>query len=494
VIGLIAPRAHSHPVYAPRVRTLRGLLAAAAFGAAFFAVQAQPALAGGKIFHVEYSGTVTETAQPDGREGNSYSESVKFALTRTGTLEQLAQGEGSHELSASGQLSAAMANKPPMVPPSTCQENVAVGGGVPVSTILNVAQDGSVGAQLNALLADLTPQAAGREDFCWVDSDYQWLLLGAPFPGASFSTATLPITTTNIDTGTSRPFDFTGSTAPNRATLSIKTKISVPGAYTALGDSYSAGEGAGDYYPDTLAPPKGTGCDRSQNAYPVLLARDLGYPLDGFVSAQSSFAACSGARTGAISKPFKDETAQIDHVHENDSLITISIGGNDIGFAPVVTDCLQHPDCGTKEEPAVRRALAVLTGEIPGVLELLRDKAPDARVVVVGYPNFMPATGGCRPSGGILHYLIHMPAANVEFIHTAIEALDRDTAHVVEGHSNMVYVRPDPRVWGRHTICSRSSWFVKVDLSHALTHSAVFFHPTAEGQRELEREVLPAAR
>lgn len=103
------------------MRTLRGLLAAAALGAAFFAAQAQPALAGGKIFHVEYSGTVNETAQPDGREGNGYSESVKFALSRTGTLEQLAQGEGSHELSASGQLSANMANKPPEIPPSTCQ-------------------------------------------------------------------------------------------------------------------------------------------------------------------------------------------------------------------------------------------------------------------------------------------------------------------------------------------------------------------------------------
>lgn len=437
---------------------------------------------------------MTETAQPDGREGNSYSESVKFALRRTGTLEQLAQGEGSQELSASGQLSADMANKPPEVPASTCQASVAVGGSVPVSTILNVGQDGSVGAQLNALLADLTPQAAGREDFCWVDSDYQWLLLGAPFPGASFSTATLPITSTNLDPGSSRSFDFTGSTAPNSATLSIKTKISVPGAYTALGDSYSAGEGAGDYYPDTLAPPKGDGCDRSRNAYPVLLARDLGYPLEGFVSDQSSFAACSGAKTRAISQPFKDETAQVKHVHENDSLITISIGGNDIGFAPVLTDCLQHPDCRAQEEPAVRRALATVTQEIPRVLDVLRNKASDARIVVVGYPNFMPATGGCRPSAGILHYLIHMSPANVEFIHTAIEALDRDTAHMVQGHANMTYVRPDPRVWRRHTICSRSSWFVKVDLSHALSHSAVFFHPTAEGQRELEREVLPAAR
>jgi hypothetical protein len=109
-------------------------------------------------------------------------------------------------------------------------------------------------------------------------------------------------------------------------------------------------------------------------------------------------------------------------------------------------------------------------------------------------PNFMPAHGDCRPSAGVLHYLIHMSAANVEFIHTGIEALDRDTAHLVQGRDNMVYVRPDVRTWGRHTICSRSPWFVPVDLTHALSHSAVFFHPTAEGQRELEREVLPAVR
>jgi lysophospholipase L1-like esterase len=474
------------------VAPLRGTLAATAVVTALLAAGAQPALARGKVFHVTYSGTVTETAQPYGREGNSYSESIKFSLTRIGTLEQLSHGTGSDELSASGQLSADMANKPPEVPPSSCSEKVTVGGSVPVSEILAVGQDGSAGAQLNALLADLTPQASGRSDFCWVDSDFQWLKDGAD-PGPGWSEATLPRTGTGLDPGASRSFDYTGSTSPSSAHVVIKTRLSAAGAYIALGDSYSSGEGAGDYYVDTLAP-KGDGCDRSLNAYPVLLANDLGYPLEGFASKDAPFAACSGAKTSAIDDSFKDEVPQIEHVHKDDSLITISIGGNDVGFAPVLKYCLKHADCSAHERPIVISDLEEVRRAIPPVLEELRDRAPDARIVVVGYPNFMPTSGACHPAAGVLHWLVHLTSANVEFIHAGIAALNRDTEHIVQGRANMAYVLPKESVWRHHTICGHSPWFVRVDLSHALTHSAVFFHPTADGQRELEREVLPAAR
>ena len=165
---------------------IRRVVVATVVTAALLVAEAQPGFARGKVFHVSYSGTVTETAQPYGREGNSYSESITFSLTRNGTLEQLAHGTSSDELTASGQLSADMANKPPEVPPSSCSGKVSVGGGVPTSEILAVGQDGSAGAQLTALLADLTPQAAGRSDLCWVDSDFQWLKDGAD-PGAGFN-------------------------------------------------------------------------------------------------------------------------------------------------------------------------------------------------------------------------------------------------------------------------------------------------------------------
>ena len=323
---------------------IRRVVVATVVTAALLVAEAQPGFARGKVFHVSYSGTVTETAQPYGREGNSYSESITFSLTRNGTLEQLAHGTSSDELTASGQLSADMANKPPEVPPSSCSGKVSVGGGVPTSEILAVGQDGSAGAQLTALLADLTPQAAGRSDLCWVDSDFQWLKDGAD-PGAGFNLATLPRTGTELDPGASRSFEYSGSTSPSSAQVVIKTRISAAGAYVALGDSYSSGEGAGNYYADTLAP-KGDGCDRSMNAYPQLLANELGYPLDGFVSKDAPFAACSGAKIAAITRPSqKDPVPQIEHVHKDDSLITISIGGNDVDFAPVLKDCLKHADC-----------------------------------------------------------------------------------------------------------------------------------------------------
>ena len=138
--------------------------------------------------------------------------------------------------------------------------------------------------------------------------------------------------------------------------------------------------------------------------------------------------------------------------------------------------------------------LQEVTHALPRMLAALRTAAPDARIVVVGYPNFMPTRGACHPAGGLLHWLLRISSPDVEFIHTAITALNRDTEHIVHGLPNMAYVLPNDAVWRHHTICGRTPWFVRIDLTHALSHSAVFFHPTAEGQRELEREVLPAAR
>jgi hypothetical protein len=159
-------------------------------------------------------------------------------------------------------------------------------------------------------------------------------------------------------------------------------------------------------------------------------------------------------------------------VHEDDSLITISIGGNNVGFAAVLKYCLKHKFCEPHGYATVERDLAAVKPAISGVLGLLRDKASDARIVVVGYPNFLPASGGCTPAAGILSWFVHLSAANVKFIHQGIGKLDGAIAQAVRDRSNMVFVRPDVAVWKKHTICSSSPWFVRVDLTHALAHSA----------------------
>lgn len=118
--------------------------------------------------------------------------------------------------------------------------------------------------------------------------------------------------------------------------------------YVALGDSYSSGEGAPEYEPDTAT--DGNSCHRSKGSYSRLLSArtDLSVNLH-----PTTYAACSGAVTRDLELPNPDnkgkadanaEVAQLKHVNEFTDVITMSMGGNDIGFADVGKACVLE-DC-----------------------------------------------------------------------------------------------------------------------------------------------------
>ncbi|HQX87699.1 MAG TPA: GDSL-type esterase/lipase family protein, partial [Ornithinibacter sp.] len=92
-------------------------------------------------------------------------------------------------------------------------------------------------------------------------------------------------------------------------------------SYVALGDSYSSGTGTRSYISD------GTSCLRSVYAYPSLIASAKGYDLN--------FRACSGAKIADVSN------TQLSALSSSTAYVSISIGGNDAGFASVLTTCAQ---------------------------------------------------------------------------------------------------------------------------------------------------------
>ncbi len=177
------------------------------------------------------------------------------------------------------------------------------------------------------------------------------------------------------------------SRAPRRAAAVLSTLVAVlsglglaavPTApahaagepYVALGDSYSSGTGTRSYLAD------GTSCLRSAYAFPSLLAAQRSYRLN--------FRACSGARVADVTNN------QVGALSGTTRFVTLSIGGNDAGFADVLTECAQPgwmSDCGS----AIDGAQAFIRGTLPGRLRALyaaiRSRAPQATVVVVGYPR-----------------------------------------------------------------------------------------------------------
>lgn len=139
--------------------------------------------------------------------------------------------------------------------------------------------------------------------------------------------------------------------------------------YTALGDSFASGTGTREYYPDSGS------CQRSRHAYPVLDAARLGATL--------TFPACAGASvSGVLNGQLGSLTAATNYV-------TVTAGGNDIGWASVIRQCaLPWP---TNCWPQIDTAESTIRNTLPGRLNQLyariRTLAPNARVVVVGYPR-----------------------------------------------------------------------------------------------------------
>ena len=170
--------------------------------------------------------------------------------------------------------------------------------------------------------------------------------------------------------------------------------------YVALGDSYAAGP----LVPIPTGQP--AGCLRSNRNYPSVVAETLG--ISEFRDVSCS-AATTENITGPQDVPLGTNPPQLDALAADTELVTISIGGNDIGFGDIVTECAQrsplqptgsacrdHYTAGGTDELAER--IDEAAPDVAGVLAAIDSRAPNARVLLVGYPAILPDEGpGCFP-------------------------------------------------------------------------------------------------
>lgn len=139
------------------------------------------------------------------------------------------------------------------------------------------------------------------------------------------------------------------------------------GNYVAMGDSYASGTGTREYYD--------AACQRSNDSYAVQLAAREGLSL--------SHVACSGARIPDV------RANQLGALSAATDLVTISIGGNDAGFSSVITQCaLPAPFTCTGDINNARTFITnTLPGQLDGLYTEIQTRAPNAQVIVVGYPR-----------------------------------------------------------------------------------------------------------
>jgi len=283
------------------------------------------------------------------------------------------------------------------------------------------------------------------------------------------------------------------ATASAAATVSAGTvssaaaASSATGPVVALGDSYTAG---GLLPFDATARP--AGCLRSTKAYPFLVASAL--------HAQLTDVACTNAGVNMMTGPQKTylgtNSPQLNALTPKDRLVLLTLGGDDMGFLNVLHECMllavfpsgspceQHYTVTSKTGGSTNQLDSSLTAEKPKIAHVLaeiRQRAPQARIVLVGYPDLFPQSGGCWPA-------VPITDGDVAYL----RGIEVELNAMLEADANAAgdtFVDAFTPTIG-HDFCQPEK---NRDIEGLLPGSlALPFHPNAQGQQAMANAVLKA--
>lgn len=293
--------------------------------------------------------------------------------------------------------------------------------------------------------------------------------------------------------------------------------------YIGLGDSYTSGEGAFDY---TVGTDTTTNmCHLSVQSYPLILTRLL-YGASGGHSA-----ACSGAvinditpknpstYRGQISDGVAQNTMSEDYInqvladytpgilsqqnyisHYQPSVITVGVGGNDIGFGNVLQNCVEphisiHASdntCFATYEDRIEQ-LHLIDATILRWISLYRQlaaQAPRATIYAIGYPQISVDTGKCG-------FNVHLSKSELEFAQELIDYLNTSIAKAAQA-ADVTYVDIHDALAG-HRLCETSGYNSAVNGLTSGTDAGALginflgkesYHPNALGQQLIAEAIL----
>jgi lysophospholipase L1-like esterase len=217
--------------------------------------------------------------------------------------------------------------------------------------------------------------------------------------------------------------------------------------YAALGDSYSSGVGTGSYTLDSA-------CKRSMYAYPYLWTqKHAGTTL--------SFVACSGAKTSDLL------STQIQSVTSATTLVTMTIGGNDIGFANLIYQCTLS-NCSTALDTTRANLETTLGAAIDRVYTTVKSRAAlGAQIVALGYPRVFSGAS-CLGSLGISS----TEETKANQLSDALDGL-LATHAAADGVTYKSAISP----FTGHAVCSSNAWLNGLNLFN----TGESYHPNRTG-------------
>ena len=216
--------------------------------------------------------------------------------------------------------------------------------------------------------------------------------------------------------------------------------------YVALGDSFSSGVGTNSY---TLS----SSCRRGVYAYPWLVAQQR-------PNTSLTFVACSGAKTTDVM------ANQIQSVTSGTDIVTMTIGGNDVGFSNLIVQCTLG-ECSNALDNTRASLGTVLGPRLDTVYSAIRSRTLTASVVVLGYPRIF-SSAGCFGTLGI-------SATERTKANQLADALSQLTSAraAAAGFTYRSAIVP----FTGHAVCSGSAWLNGLNLFN----TGESYHPNRNG-------------
>lgn len=225
--------------------------------------------------------------------------------------------------------------------------------------------------------------------------------------------------------------------------------------YVALGDSFAAGQGGGSYLD--------TSCYRSTNSYPKRLDAEKNLKL-------TAFPACSGASTVEVA------AGQIPAIPAGTKRVTLTVGGNDLGFSSIMQNCFVLVSNTTCQSQLTAAETKINDGTIAGLVRSVITQikprlASDGRIVVTGYPKLFN-----EPSGYAYAARVNADTAKLNDVLEATAVAEGARFVDVEGQ------------FAGHGIGSSSPWI----NSFSWFNTTAAFHPNSTGYANYAALVKPA--
>lgn len=249
-----------------------------------------------------------------------------------------------------------------------------------------------------------------------------------------------------------------------------------PLQYVAMGDSYSAASGV-----LPLDPTAFVGCLRSTRNYGHVIAKNLGARLTDVT--------CGAADTSHyFTSQYPGVAPQLDALSRITQLVTMTIGGNDSGvFIKAILSCGsagvlslgQGSPCKNQYGDSFEKTVRTTTyPSLVKALTAVHQRAPRARVAIIGYPWILPATKGCFP-------LVPVATGDVPYVRS-VQATLNDAVERAAAATGTTYVDLSNVSEGRGACKPIGTRWVEPVLAGT---NPVILHPNALGEAAIAARV-----